>query len=97
MVTLNISLKIQAVFVGVVALSDQDQHDGTTPTLSLNLHQGIVYLDRNGNFFKGTQIWKIIVRAKVDARAVLLKKKVHWFFSYACNRKFTAFECFAAG
>ena len=39
---------------------------------------------------------KIIARAKVDARAVLIKK-VHWFLTYVCNRKFAAFGCFAAG
>ena len=39
---------------------------------------------------------KIIVRAKVNARAMLIKK-VHWFLSYACNHKFAAFGCFAAG
>ena len=38
---------------------------------------------------------KMIARAKVDARAVLIKK-VNWFLSYDCNRKFAAFRCFAA-
>ena len=38
------------------------------------LAQGIVYLTRNGNFCERTGILKIIARAKVDARAVLLKK-----------------------
>ena len=40
-----------------------------------NLHKELyVDLNRNGNFCKGTYIWKIIAKAKVDARAVLLKK-----------------------
>ena len=33
--------------------------------------QGIVYLNRNGNFCEETWIFKIITRAKVDARAAL--------------------------
>ena len=33
--------------------------------------QGIKELNRNGNFCKGTEIWKIIARAKV---AMLIKK-----------------------
>ena len=61
-----------------------------------NINQGIVYLTKNGNFCKGTRVSKIIARAKVDARAVLLKI-VHWFLSYVCNRKFAAFGCFAPG
>ena len=43
---------------------------------------------RNGNFCKGTS--HIILGAKVDARAVTLKK-VHWFFSHGCNPEFAAF------
>ena len=39
MVTLDISLNVQVV--GVVALSDQDQQDGTTPTLSLNIQRNL--------------------------------------------------------
>ena len=38
------------------------------------LQQGILFLNRNKNFGKGTYILKIIARAKVDARAVLLQK-----------------------
>ena len=38
------------------------------------MNQGIVYLNRNRNFCEGTWILKIIAGAKVDARAVLLKK-----------------------
>ena len=40
----------------------------------LVFEQGVVYLNKNGNFCEGTWILKIIARAKVDARAVLLKK-----------------------
>ena len=36
--------------------------------------QGIVYLNRNGNFCEGIWILKIIASAKVDTRVVLLKK-----------------------
>ena len=36
--------------------------------------QGIIDLNRNGNFCKRTYICKVIARAKVDAPTVLLKQ-----------------------
>ena len=36
--------------------------------------QAIIDMNRNGNFYEGTWILKIIASANVDARAVLLKK-----------------------
>ena len=37
------------------------------------------------------------MRAKVDARAVLLKKSTDFCRMSASNHKFAAFECFAVG
>ena len=47
--------------------------------------QGIVFLNKNGNFCKGTYILKIIARAKVDRRALLLQK-----FTSFCRMSVTA-------
>ena len=47
-------------------------------TYNLN-NQRIIVFNRNTNFCKGTLIWKIIARAKVDACAVLLKKFTGFF------------------
>ena len=50
-----------------------------------------IYVCQEFRICKGSHVSKIIAVAKADARAVLLIKKVHWFFSYVCNRKFVVF------
>ena len=49
----------------------------------------------NGNFCKGTYVRKIIVEAKVDARAVLLKKSTG-FSCMSVTASLLCFGCFAA-
>ena len=57
--------------------------------------KGIGFLNRNGNFCKKPQVGKLLRELKSAPMCVI--KKVHWFLSYVCNRKFAAFGCFAAG
>ena len=53
-------------------------------------------LNRNGGFCKGTQVSKIIAGAKVDARAVSLKKSTG-FSRVFVTASLLRFGCFAAG
>ena len=50
------------------------QFTGQTTLYVLALQSRNCGLYRNGNFCKGTYVCKIIARAEVDARAVLLKR-----------------------
>ena len=60
------------------------------------IDQGIIDMNRNGNFCKGTCFSKIIAETKVDAR-VEQQKKVHRSFPYVSNGKFAVFWVLCCG
>ena len=56
--------------------------------------QGIIIMNRNGNFCKGTWVSEIIAETKVDAR---IKQKISLFFSrMSLIANLLCFWCFAA-
>ena len=66
----------------------------TTPTYE-PLNQGIINMNRNGDFCKGTELAKLLQRLKSTLE--LNNKKVHWFFSYVCNGKSAVFWVLCCG
>ena len=58
--------------------------------------QGIVDMNRNGNFCKGTCVSKVIAEIKVDAR-VEQQKKFTSFSRMSVMASLLCFGCFAAG
>ena len=58
--------------------------------------QGIINMNRNGNFCKGTWVSEVIAETKVR-RPCWTMKKVHWFFSHVCNGKFSVFWVLCCG
>ena len=59
-------------------------------------NQGIIDMNRNGNFCKGTCFSKVIAEIKVDAR-VDRQKKFTGFSRMSVMANLLCFECFAAG
>ena len=58
--------------------------------------QGIIDMNRNGNFRKGTCVSRLIAETKVDAR-VEQQKKFTGFSRMSVMANLLCFECFAAG
>ena len=79
---------------GVIhSYQQQKQIEDNSKIISTN-KQGIVDMNRNGNFCKGTWVSKIVAEAKVDARVVQRKKSTS-FCSMSVMENLLHFGCFA--
>ena len=63
---------------------------------SNHYNQGIINMNRHGNFCKGTWVSKVITETKVDAR-VEQQKKLTGFSRMSVMANLLCFGCFAAG
>ena len=61
------------------------------------IQQGIVDMNRNGDFCKETWVIKVIAEAKVDACVEQQKKFTRFSRMFAVMANLLCFGCFAAG
>ena len=69
----------------------------TTPMVKTCVTKELYILTGMETFAKEPELLKLLRELKSTPVRRYKNKKVHWFLSYVCNRKFAAFGCFAEG